>query len=81
MTSLARHIDIRPARRITTGLVVVVFFQISGVAYRTATIPVLEIALPEKRMLGRNIFIGPQMEPALTSLYLTAAVRGNIKRL
>ena len=81
MTGLAADTCFRPACFIARIFRVEVFAKVCAVALDTATVCILKMSGPVKRMPWIDIFIGLQVKPALPAFYRASAVPGYIQRL
>ena len=81
MAGFASHVYLRPGGVEAIGCGIVVLFEICRVAVGALVVPVLIDASPVKRMSGRQLLVGVEMEPALATLVLRPRIPGNAQRL
>src|SRR5262244_3170329 len=65
VTGLASHVDLAPLALVAVRSRIVVLLEVRGVALRAHEVPVLVAPRPVQRIVGRELFVGIEGEPAL----------------
>ena len=81
VAGLARDVDLLPCRLVAGGGGVVALDQLGRVALGALQVPVLVQASPVQRVLGVDLLLGVEVEPALPARGLGPAVPGDGERL